>query len=106
MKRNIYRFKRCISSIRVVFSMDLTSTRIFGVRGELASLSGLKPRTELTMRLDVDGLVRTRIDRQFRVPSTISASLQRGLLNQYGSHEELLRKSIPAVILKDIEHPV
>lgn len=68
--------------MRVVFSMDLTSTRILGVKGELASLSGLKARIALTMRLEVDGRVRTRIDRQFSVPSTMSASLRHGLLYQ------------------------
>ena len=81
-----HRFKRCISSMRVVFSIDLASTRIFGVRGELASLSGLKPMTALRMRVDVDGRVRTRIGRQFSVPSTMRASLPHGSLDQYGSH--------------------
>lgn len=71
-----YRFKRCISSMRVVFSIDLASTRTLGVKGELASLSGLKPMTALRMRLDVDGRVRTRIGRQLSVPSTMSASLR------------------------------
>lgn len=73
--------------MRVVFSIDLASTRIFGVSGELASLRGLKPMTALRMRLDVDGRVRTRMGRQFSVPSTISASLQHGSLIQYGFHE-------------------
>lgn len=67
-----------MSSIRVVFSMDLTSTRVFGVMGELASLSGLKFMTALRMRLDVDGLLRMRMDRQFKVPSTTRASLYHG----------------------------
>lgn len=67
-----------MSSIRVVFSMDLTSTRVFGVIGELASLSGLKFITALRMRLDVAGLLRMRMDRQFNVPSTTSASLYHG----------------------------
>lgn len=82
-----YRFRRWISSMRVVFSMDLANTRVFGVRGELASLSGLKLMTALRIRLEVDGRVRTRIGRQFSVPSTMSASLNYGSLNQYGSHE-------------------
>lgn len=73
--------------MRVVFSMDLANTRVFGVRGELASLSGLKLMTALRIRLEVDGRVRTRIGRQFSVPSTMSASLNYGSLNQYGSNE-------------------
>jgi hypothetical protein len=68
--------------MRVVFSIDLASTRVFGVRGELASLSGLKLMTALRIRLEVDGRVRTRMGRQFSVPSTISASLWHGSLNQ------------------------
>jgi hypothetical protein len=94
--------------MRVVFSIDLASTRVFGVRGELASLSGLKLMTALRMRLEVDGRVRTRIGRQFSVPSTMSASLRHGSLNQYGSHEawSSRRTSIPAVVLKHGEHPV
>lgn len=65
-----------MSNILVVFSIDLISTRVLEVMGELASLSGLKFRTAFMMRLEVDGLVRTRMDRQFRVPSTTSASLR------------------------------
>lgn len=68
-----------MSSILVVFSIDLISTRDFGVMGELASLSGLKLKTAFMIRLDVDGLVRIRMDRQLRVPSTTSASLPPGL---------------------------
>lgn len=67
-----------MSSIRVVFSMLLRSTRVLGVIGELASLSGLKFITALRIRLDVDGLLRMRIDRQFKVPSTTRASLHHG----------------------------
>lgn len=94
--------------MRVVFSIDLASTRTFGVSGELASLSGLKPMTALRMRLDVDGRVRTRIGRQFSVPSTMSASLRHGSLNQNRPHDvQLLRSTIiPAVVLKDAKHPV
>lgn len=71
-----YRLRRCINSILVVFSMDLTSTLVLGVMGELASFRGLKFITALRMRPEVAGLVRTRIDMQFRVPSTTRASLQ------------------------------
>lgn len=69
-----------MSSIRVVFSMDLARTRVLGVMGELASLSGLKFITALRIRLDVEGLVRMRTDRQFSVPSTTRASLHHGSL--------------------------
>lgn len=94
--------------MRVVFSIDFASTRTLGVRGELASLSGLKAMTALRMRLDVDGRVRTRIGRQFSVPSTMSASLRHGSLNQYGLHDVQLLQctSIPAVVLKHVKHPV
>lgn len=94
--------------MRVVFSIDLASTRTFGVSGELASLSGLKPMTALRMRLDVDGRVRTRIGRQFSVPSTMSASLRHGPLNQNRPHDvqPLRNINIPAVVLKYAEHPV
>lgn len=64
-----------IRSIRVVFSIDLMRTLVFGVMGELASLRGLKPRTVFIIRLDVLGRLRTRMDRQFNVASTRRASL-------------------------------
>lgn len=66
---------RWMSSILVVFSIDLTRTRVRGVMGELASLRGLKLITALRIRLDVVGLVRIKMDRQFNVPSTTRASL-------------------------------
>lgn len=75
-----------MSSILVVFSMDLMSTRVLGVMGELASLSGLKLRTAFMMRLDVDGLVRIRMDREFMVPSTTSASLNNKGFVWLGGH--------------------
>lgn len=55
--------------------MDLTTTLVFGVIGELASLRGLKLRMVFKMRPDVLGLVRTRTERVLRVASTSSASL-------------------------------
>ena len=61
--------------MRVVFSRDLTSTLVLGVIGELASFRGLKLSTVLRMRFDVFGLVRIRMERQFRVASTSRASL-------------------------------
>lgn len=75
-----YRFRRWINSILVVFSIDLTSTLVLGVMGELASFRGLKFMTALRIRPEVAGLVRTRMDRQFKVPSTTRASLQGTLL--------------------------
>lgn len=64
-----------MSSMRVVFSIDFTSTRVFGVIGELASFSGLKFRTEFRILLEVVGLVRTRTESVFKVASTSRASL-------------------------------
>ena len=61
--------------MRVVFSMDLTRTRSLGDIGELASFMGLKLRTAFRILFDVLGRVRTRGDRQFKVASTINASL-------------------------------
>jgi hypothetical protein len=62
--------------MRVVFSIDLIITRVLGVRGELASLRGLKLRRALMIRLDVAGRVLMMIDMQFKVASTIKASLK------------------------------
>jgi hypothetical protein len=61
--------------MRVVFSIDFTRTLDFGVMGEFASLRGLKFKMALTMRLEVLGLLRTRIERVFKVASTSTASL-------------------------------
>src|SRR6478752_4041621 len=70
------RFTRWMSNIRVVFSIDLIMTRVLGVRGEFASLRGLKLRRALMTRFEVPGRVLTRIDMQFNVASTSRASLQ------------------------------
>jgi hypothetical protein len=51
-------------------------TRVLGVRGELASLRGLKLRRALMILFEVPGRVLTRIDMQFNVESTSRASLQ------------------------------
>lgn len=61
--------------MRVVFSMDLTETRSLADIGELASFIGLKLRTEFRILFEVLGRMRTRGDKQFRVASTINASL-------------------------------
>ena len=50
-------------------------TLFLAVRGELANFKGLKVRRAFRMRFDVPGRVRTRIDMQFSVASTINASL-------------------------------
>jgi hypothetical protein len=59
----------------VVFSIDLTITRILGVMGELACLRGLKFRMTFKILFEVWGRARIRIDREFRVASTSTASL-------------------------------
>lgn len=69
-----------MSNIRVVFSIDLTKTFIFGVMGELASFRGLKLRTMLRILLEVAGLLRIRIESVFKVASTTRASLRVALL--------------------------
>jgi len=56
--------------------MDLTRTRDFGVIGEFASFRGLKLKTVLMIRFEVEGLVRMRMERQFKVASTTNASLR------------------------------
>lgn len=72
--------------MRCVFSMDLTMTLFLGVSGELANFKGLKVRRAFRMRLDVPGRVRTRMDMQFRVASTINASLHKSVTRSYRSH--------------------
>jgi hypothetical protein len=63
--------------MRVVFSIDFTRTLVFGVKGEpVASLNGLKLKRVDMMRLEVFGLWRTRIDKVFKVASTIKGSLE------------------------------
>ena len=49
-----------------------------GVRGELANLNGSKLNRAFKIRVDVPGRVRTRIDKQLMVASTIRASLHHG----------------------------
>lgn len=66
--------------MRVVFSRDFMKTLVFGVMGELASFRGLKFSTELRMRFDVFGRVRTKMERQLIVASTSKTSLQQELV--------------------------
>jgi len=63
--------------MRVVFSIDLMRTFVFGVIGELASLRGLKLNTVFRIRLAVLGRVRMSTERVFSVASTSRASLLR-----------------------------
>jgi len=77
MSGAIYRFSRCMSRFRVVFSIDFTMTRVLGVRGALLRLRGLNESTALRMRFDVVGRVRIRTESVFNVASTMRASLQR-----------------------------
>jgi hypothetical protein len=66
--------------MRVVFSRDFMNTLVFGVMGELASFRGLKLSTELRIRFDVFGRVRTKMERQLSVASTSRTSLQQQLV--------------------------
>lgn len=62
--------------MRVVFSIDLSSTRVRGDIGEFAILKGLKAKSIVMILFVVAGRVLTRIDMQFNVASTIIASLR------------------------------
>lgn len=64
-----------VSKHLVVFSMDLTITRSFGVMGELASLRGLKFKMTFKILFAMMGRERMRTEREFRVASTKTASL-------------------------------
>lgn len=70
-----YRLAICINNSRVVFSIDWTSTRVFGLMGAFASLSGLKLSIEFTILADVAGRVCTSTESVLRVASTMRASL-------------------------------
>jgi hypothetical protein len=65
----------CTSNDLVVFSMDLTMTRSLGVIGELACFKGLKFRMTFKILLAIWGRARIRMEREFRVASTRTASL-------------------------------
>lgn len=56
--------------------MDLTITRVLGVIGELASFRGLKSRITFKILLEIWGRALIRIEREFRVASTNTASLR------------------------------
>jgi hypothetical protein len=59
----------------VVFSIDLTITRSFGVMGELASFRGLKFKIAFKILLAIGGRARMSMEREFNVASTSTASL-------------------------------
>jgi hypothetical protein len=59
----------------VVFSIDLTITRSFGVIGELACLRGLKFRMTFRILFEIRGRARIRMEREFKVALTKTASL-------------------------------
>jgi hypothetical protein len=66
----------CINSDLVVFSIDFTITRSLGViLGELACFRGLKFRITFKILLAIWGRERMRMEREFRVASTRTASL-------------------------------
>lgn len=66
----------CISRERVVFSIDLTITRSFGVIGELACLRGLKFKMTFKILFAIRGRARIRMEREFRVALTRTVLLQ------------------------------
>ncbi len=72
-----------MSNILVVFSIDLAITRVFGVIGELACLSGLKFRMALRILFAVGGRDRMRTDSEFKVASTRTASLYMSVVELY-----------------------
>ncbi len=55
--------------------MDLAMTRIFEVIGELASFRGLKFKMAFRILLEMEGRARMRMEREFRVASMSTASL-------------------------------
>lgn len=65
----------CTSSDLVVFSIDLTMTRSLGVMGEFACFKGLKFKMTVKILFAVWGRARMRMEREFKVASTSTASL-------------------------------
>jgi hypothetical protein len=70
-----YRLRMCTSNILVVFSIDFTMTRSLGVIGELACFKGLKFRMTFKILFAIRGRARIKMEREFRVASTRTASL-------------------------------
>jgi hypothetical protein len=71
----MYRLLILMRRSRVVFSIDLTITRSFGVMGELASFRGLKFKIAFKILLAIGGRARMSMEREFKVASTSTASL-------------------------------
>ena len=90
-----------ISNDLVVFSMDLTITRSLGVIGELACFRGLKFRITVKILFAMWGRARIKIEREFRVASTSTASLL--LLAEQVNIEENNR---PDAVLEDAQHSI
>lgn len=66
----------CMSNDLVVFSIDLTITRSFGVIGELASLRGLKFKMTFNILFAVRGRARTSTERELSVALIKTVFLQ------------------------------
>ena len=90
-----------ISNDLVVFSMDLTITRSLGVIGELACFRGLKFRITVNILFAIWGRARIRMEREFRVASTSTASL---FLSVEDINKE--EKDTPDAVLEDAQHSV
>lgn len=70
-----YRFFTWRSNDLVVFSIDLTITRVLGVIWELACFRGLKFKMTVNILIARWGRARIRMEREFKVASTRTASL-------------------------------
>lgn len=86
--------------------MDLIITRFLGVRGELASLRGLKLRMALRIRFEVVGRVRMRMERQLRVASTTKASLRNFECQQGKVIFHLASMVFLPALLQDSQHAI
>jgi len=84
-RKSSYRLYICVSRDLVVFSMDLTITRSLGVMGELACFRGLKFKITVKILFAILGRARIRMEREFKVASTRTASLR--LLAMVGEEE-------------------
>jgi hypothetical protein len=90
-----------MSNDLVVFSIDLTITRSLGVIGEFACFRGLKFRMTVKILFAVWGRARIRIEREFRVASTSTASLFK--LGEEGTNRGM---DVPDALLEYAEHSV
>lgn len=90
-----------MSNDLVVFSIDLTITRSLGVIGELACFRGLKFRMTVKILFAVWGRARIRMEREFRVASTSTASLLK-----LGGEGMSRAMDVPDTLLEYTEHPV